>query len=100
MPLCSSPISECLGHVNALFTASLQNWNVVSTHVWFAHPEILATQFAEHVQIRKGHEQLSVPCDDIHGQKLPVTGTGQSGKLIEVMLVRLVRTALRTDESH
>ena len=32
--------------------------------------EILATQFAEHVQIRKGHEQLSVPCDDIHGQKL------------------------------
>ena len=22
-----------------MFTASLQNWNVVSTHVWFAHPE-------------------------------------------------------------
>jgi hypothetical protein len=35
--------------------------------------ELLATQFAEHVRIRKGHEQLSVPCDDNlkRGQKLP-----------------------------
>jgi hypothetical protein len=33
--------------------------------------EILATQFAEHVLISKGHEQLSVPCDDINGQKMP-----------------------------
>jgi hypothetical protein len=37
---------------------------------------------------------------EVREPKLPVTGTGQSGKLIEVMLVRLVRTALRTDESH
>ena len=33
--------------------------------------DILVTQFAEHVRIRKGHEQLSVPCDDKRGQKLP-----------------------------
>ena len=40
--------------------------------------EIFATQFAEHLQIRKGHEQLSVPCDDIHGEMLH-TGVLHSG---------------------
>ncbi len=37
---------------------------------------------------------------EVREPKLPVTSTGQSGKLVEVMLVRLVRTAWRTDESR
>jgi hypothetical protein len=49
------------------FVAKLEH----SIHARLVCPsgEILVTQFAEHVRIRKGHEQLSVPCDDIHGQK-------------------------------
>jgi hypothetical protein len=35
--------------------------------------------------------------NEVREPKLPVTGTGQSGKLIKVMLVRSVRTARRTD---
>jgi hypothetical protein len=37
---------------------------------------------------------------EVREPKLPVAGTRQSGKLIEVMLVRSVRTARRTDESE
>ena len=37
---------------------------------------------------------------EVREPKLAVTCTGQSGKLIEVMLVRSVRTARRTDESR
>ena len=36
---------------------------------------------------------------EVREPKLPVTGTGQSGKLIGVMLMRSVRTARRTDET-
>jgi hypothetical protein len=39
------------------------------------------------------HSQVSEP-------KLPVTGTGQSGNKIEVILVRSMRTARRADDSR
>ena len=62
------------------FVAKLEH----SIHARLVCPsgEILVTQFAEHVRIRKGHEQLSVPCDDIHGQKLQtgVLHTGVTGR--------------------
>jgi RNase P subunit RPR2 len=44
--------------------------------------EILATQFAEHVQIRKGHEQLAVPsvcleCNADHFMKIQMKIIGR-----------------------
>ena len=44
------------------FVAKLER--SVHTHLVCPSGEILATQFVEHVLILKGHEQLSVPCDD------------------------------------
>jgi hypothetical protein len=72
---------------------------VLSIHARLVCPsgEILATQFAEHVRIHKGHGQLSVPCDDKRGQKLPTSDptSDKRGQKLPLSVLNAMQTIFK-----